>query len=324
MNKNKIKNLLLDHVIEIMLVLLIVVMSIVSDNFLTVNNTMNILRNQAMKGIIAFGMTMVIISGLIDLSVGSSVALAGVIVARCCRDLPKLAGMSVDLACWLGILLAFAVAILVGYIHAYAQHKFGMPAFIVTLASKNALYGLAGILSEGFPIANTLPGWFIKLGTNKVGVVPLQALILVIVFLAIHFIMTYTTTGRSVYSIGGNPEAARLSGINVMRTKIIVFSSIQVLAALSGLIHAAQAASASYSFAVGWESDVISSTVIGGVAMSGGVGKPWGTLMGVLFMGVVINAMTLLNVDIYAQYVVRGLIMFFAVLLSSFQAKAKA
>lgn len=324
MNKNKLKNLLLDHIIEILLVVLVVVMSLVSKNFLTLNNIMNIFRNQALKGVIAFGMTMVIISGQIDLSIGSTVALAGVIVARFCRDLPGAWGVDVNVACVIGILVAIVAAIVMGFIHAVAQHKFGMPAFIVTLASMNLLYGLAGMICEGFPIANAFPQWFIKIGVGKVGVIPVPALILFAIFLIAHFIMTYTTTGRSVYAVGGNPESARLSGINVFKTKVIVFAAVQVMSVLAAFMHSAQVASGSYSFGKGWETDVISSVVIGGTSMAGGIGKPWGTLMGVLFMGVVVNAMTILDVDIYAQYVVRGAIMFFAVLMATFQAKAKA
>ncbi len=323
LSKNKIKNLLLDHIIEILLILLVTIMALVNDKFFTVGNIMNIFRNQALKGVIAFGMTMVIVAGQIDLSVGSQVALAGVIVARFCRDLPAATGMSVTMACILGILTAVVVAILVGGLHATAQHKFRMPAFIVTLVSLNLLYGLSGMICEGFPIANVFPDWFIWLGTGKVGEVPVPAIILFVVFIATHFLMRYTTTGRSVYAVGGNPESARLSGINVFKTKIILFAGVQVMCVLAAFMHSAQVASGSYSFGKGWETDVISSVVIGGTSMAGGIGKPWGTLMGVLFMGVVTNAMTLLDVNIYAQYVVRALIMFFAVLMATFQAKAK-
>lgn len=324
MNKNKVKNVLLDHVIEILLILLVIIMSIASSNFLTVSNIMNIFRNQALKGVIAFGMTMVIIAGQIDLSIGSQVALAGVIVARFCRDLPGATGMSVTAACLLGILLAVIVAIIMGVIHSIAEHKFHMPAFIVTLATLNLMYGLAGMICQGFPIANVFPNWFLQLGIGKIGVVPIPAVILIVIFILAHILMTYTTTGRAIYAVGGNPESARLSGINVFKTKIIAFASVQVMCVLAAFMHSAQVASGSYSFGKGWEVDVISSVVIGGTSMAGGIGKPWGTLMGVLFMGVVINAMTILNVDIYAQYVVRGVIMAFAVLMATFQAKAKA
>ena len=324
MKANKIKNLVLDHIIEILLILLVAVMACVSSNFFTVTNIMNILRNQALKGVIAFGMTMVIISGQIDLSIGSQVALAGVIVARFCRDLPGQTGCSLTAACILGMILAVIVAIIMGLLHAYAEHKFRMPAFIVTLATLNIMYGLAGIICEGFPIANAFPAWFLQLGIGRVGVVPIPANILIVVFLLAHFLMTYTTTGRSIYAIGGNTESARLSGINVFKTKVIVFASVQVMCVLAACMHSAQVASGSYSFGKGWEVDVVSSVVIGGTSMAGGIGKPWGTLMGVLFMGVVVNAMTILNVDIYVQYVVRGTIMAFAVLMATLQSKAKA
>ena len=324
MNANKVKNLILDHIIEILLIVLVVIMSFVSSNFLTVNNIMNILRNQALKGVIAFGMTMVIISGQIDLSIGSQVALAGVIVARFCRDLPTATGCSVTAACLLGILISIVVAVLMGGLHSFLEHKFHMPAFIITLATLNVMYGLSGMICEGFPIANAFPNWFLQIGIGKVRVVPVPAIILLAVFLIAHFVMRYTTTGRSIYAIGGNPESARLSGINVFKTKFIVFASVQVMCVLAAFMHSAQVASGSYSFGKGWEVDVISSVVIGGTSMAGGIGKPWGTLMGILFMGVVVNAMTILDVDIYAQYVVRGAIMIFAVLMASLQSKAKA
>lgn len=324
MNANKVKNLILDHIIEILLIVLVVIMSFVSSNFLTVSNIMNILRNQALKGVIAFGMTMVIISGQIDLSIGSQVALAGVIVARFCRDLPTATGCSVTAACLLGILISVVVAVLMGGLHSFLEHKFHMPAFIITLATLNVMYGLSGMICEGFPIANAFPNWFLQIGIGKVGVVPVPAIILLAVFLIAHFVMRYTTTGRSIYAIGGNPESARLSGINVFKTKFIVFASVQVMCVLAAFMHSAQVASGSYSFGKGWEVDVISSVVIGGTSMAGGIGKPWGTLMGILFMGVVVNAMTILDVDIYAQYVVRGAIMIFAVRMASLQSKAKA
>ena len=232
--------------------------------------------------------------------------------------------MSVTAACLLAIVLSFIVAILVGLLHAFLVHRFNMPAFIVTLATLNGLYGLSGMICEGFPIANAFPAWFLQIGIGRVGVVPVPAIILVLVFIVAHIIMTYTTTGRSVYAVGGNSESARLSGINVFKTKVIVFAAVQCMCVLAAFMHSAQVASGSYSFGKGWEVDVISSVVIGGTSMAGGIGKPWGTLMGVLFMGVVINAVTILNVDIYAQYVVRALIMAFAVLMATFQAKAKA
>jgi ribose/xylose/arabinose/galactoside ABC-type transport system permease subunit len=296
------------------------------DSFMTWSNWMNILRSNSLKGVIALGMTMVIIAGMIDLSIGSTVALAGVIVARCCRDLTA-GGMDLNTACVIGILISFAVAILIGWLHGIFQHRMGMPAFIVTLVTLNALYGLAGIVSGGYPIANQFPQWFNQLGMGRVGGqngVPIPAIVLIISFLVILFIMNYTTTGRSVYAVGGNPESARLSGINVGKTKIIAFVAVQIFAVISGFMNSGQVMAGSFSFGRGWELDVISAVVIGGSSMSGGIGTVWGTLIGIIFMGVITNGMTLLNFDIYTQYVVRGIIMFLAVFISSYRAKVKA
>lgn len=327
LDTRKVMNFLFDHVVEVILIILIIVMSNVSATFNTTANWLNIFRNMSMKGLIAFGMTMVIISGHIDLSIGSTVAISGVIVARCCRDLPAAMGISVTLACVIGIVLSFMLAIIMGAVHGFAQHKFGMPAFIVTLASQNLLYGLAGILSGGFPIANAFPLWFTVLGTGKIGGTsgfPVPALILLFFFLVMSFIIRYTTTGRSMYAIGGNQESARLSGINVLKTKIFAFASVQVMCVIAGFINAAQVLSGSYSFGRGWEVDVISAVVIGGTSMAGGIGKMWGTMMGIIFLGVIINGMTILNVSNYAQFVVRAIFMSVAVLIATYQAKKKA
>ncbi len=327
LDARKVMNFLFDHVVEVILIILIIVMGNVSSTFNTTANWLNIFRNMSMKGLIAFGMTMVIISGHIDLSIGSTVAISGVIVARCCRDLPAAMDISVTLACIIGIVLSFMLAIIMGVIHGFAQHKFGMPAFIVTLASQNLLYGLAGILSGGFPIANTFPQWFTVLGTGKIGGTggfPVPALILFGFFLIMFFIIRYTTTGRSMYAIGGNQESARLSGISVLKTKIFAFSSVQVMCVIAGFINSAQVLSGSYSFGRGWEVDVISAVVIGGTSMAGGIGKMWGTMMGIIFLGVIINGMTILNVSNYAQFVVRAIFMSVAVLIATYQAKKKA
>lgn len=326
-NKKQVSSFLFDHVVEIMLIILVIIMANVSKTFNTTANWLNIFRNMSMKGLIAFGMTMVIISGQIDLSIGSTVALSGVIVARCCRDLPEALGVSVTVACLMGMTIAFAAAILMGSLHGYAQHKFGMPAFIVTLASQNLLYGLAGILSGGFPIANAFPSWYSQLGTGKLGSskgIPIPAILLLVFFFIMFFIIRFTTTGRSMYAIGGNQESARLSGINVLKTKIFAFSSVQVMCVIAGFINSAQVLSGSYSFGRGWEVDVISAVVIGGTSMMGGIGKMWGTLVGIIFLGVIINGMTILNVSVYAQYVVRAIFMTAAVLVATYQAKKKA
>ena len=326
-NTRSAKNFFLDHIIEVLLIVLVTVMALASHTFFTWANWTNIFRNMSMKGVIAFGMTMVIIAGQIDLSIGSTVALSGVIIARCCRDMPDALGVSLSIACIIGILISLIAAIAMGFLHGYAQHKFGMPSFIITLASLNLLYGIAGMISGGFPIANEFPDWYNKIGTGKIGGphgLPIPMIILLVVFCIFFFIMNYTTTGRSIYAVGGNPESARLSGINVLLTKIIVFASVQCMCVVAGMINSAQVMAGSYSFGKGWEVDVISAVVIGGTSMLGGVGKVWGTLIGIIFLGVIVNGMTILNLNIYAQFVVRAVLMFFAVMVATSRAKAKA
>ena len=317
---------LLDHVIEVCLIILIIGLTFGASGFLTGANWMNILRANSLKGVIAFGMTMVIIAGQIDLSIGSTVGLSGVIVALSCREMVA-RGTDVNIACILGIAICLVMAIVIGWMHGFFQHRTGMPSFIVSLASLYALQGLAGTLSGGFPIANQFPEWFNLLGGGRVGGqdgIPIPAIVLLVCFLVVWFIMDYTTTGRAAYAVGGNPESARLSGINVGRTKIIAFITVQVLAVISGFMLSGQVMSGTWSFGKGWELDVIAAVVVGGTSFTGGVGKVWGTLIGVIFMGVISNGMTLLNFDPYTQSIVKAVIMFLAVLLSSYRAQMKA
>ena len=337
-NRKKLGIFLLDHAIEVILIVLMLVLALNVTGFMTWANWMNIFRANSLKGVIAFGMTMVIIAGLIDLSIGSTVALSGVIVARACRDLTA-GGMDLTLACILGIAISILLAVAVGWMHGIFAHKAGMPPFIVTLVSLNALYGLAGMVSGGFPIANQYPDWFSGLGggripipdwfSNLLGVgkidgIPYPVLVLLVSFVIVFFIMGYTKIGRAIYATGGNPESARLSGIDVYKTKVICFIAVQIMAVLSGFMVSGQVLAGSFSFGRGWELDVISAVIIGGTSFTGGIGKVWGTLLGVIFMGVISNGMTLLNFDIYTQYVVRGIVMFLAVLISSYRSKVRA
>lgn len=325
-NRKRLYIFLLDHIIEICLIILIVGLSFSGKNFLTWANWMNILRANALKGVIAFGMTMVIIANLIDLSIGSTVGLAGVIVAVACRDLSA-GGMNLSLACAIGMAASIIVGVGVGWMHGFFQHKTGMPAFIVTLTTLFALLGLSGKLSGGFPVPNQFPDWYNKLGGGRVGGmngIPIPAIVLMICFIIIWFIMKFTTTGRATYAVGGNPESARLSGINVGKTKIIAFVVVQLMAVISGFMTSGQVMAGTFTFGKGWELDVIAAVVVGGTSFDGGVGTVTGTLIGIIFMGVISNGMTLLNFDIHTQYIVRALIMFLAVLLSSYRARIKA
>lgn len=319
----KWKIFVLDNIIAILLLMLIIALSIAAPSFMTLTNWLNIFKAISMKGVIAFGMTMVIISGQIDLSIGSVVALSGVIAAFACEHLPGLTGMSLTAAAVIGMLMAILTAVILGMFHGYAQVRFGMPAFIITLATQLFLYGLSGIICGGFPIAGKMPDWFNFIGIGRVGNVPISAIILLVIFVIAFVIMKYTNMGRAIYAVGGNKEAARLAGINVLTTEMFCFILTAVFATIGGFINSAQVLQATFNFGKGWETDVISAVVIGGTSMTGGIGKITGTLLGIIFIGVIANGMTLLNISVYMQYVVRATLLFCAVLLSMFLPKLK-
>lgn len=321
-SKKKTNNFLLDHMIELLLLVIITCLSIAEPVFLTKNNILNVLRNSAMKGVIAYGMCLVIISGEIDLSVGSQVALSAVIVAWTAKTLETF-GISLAAGAVIGVVLALAVGLLVGTIHAWARHKFGMPSFIVTLASLNILYGLAAIICKGFPITACYPDWYVFLGTGRIAGIPVPAIVFVLMFFVFWFLTEKTDLGRKIYAVGGNAEAARLNGISVWKTRLFVMCLVQVMCVLSGIMNSAQVRSATFGFGRGWETQIISSVVIGGTSMLGGIGTVWGTLIGVLFTGIISNGMTLLNVNEYMQYVVNGGLMFFAVWFNTYMTKKR-
>lgn len=326
LNRKKVTTFLLDHVIEILLIILIVGLTFGTKGFMTWGNWMNILRANSLKGIIAFGMTIVMVSGVIDLSVGSTVGLAGVVVALMCRNLTG-AGMDLNLACIIGIVICLAGAFAIGWFHGVFQHTTGMPAFIITLASLYALQGLAGKLSDGFPIANAFPNWFNLLGGGRIGGqngIPIPVIVLGVFFFFTWFFLSKTTAGRACYAAGGNREAARLSGIDVQKTKIIAFIIIQIMAVISGFMLSGQVMSGTFTFGKTWETDIILATVVGGTSFDGGSGTITGTLLGVLLVGVMSNGMTLLNFDPYVQNIVKAVILILAILLSSYRTKAKA
>lgn len=307
------------YMMEIILAIICVVVAFTADGFFTVSNILGILRSSALKGVIAFGMTMVIICGEIDLSISSTVALSGIIAATIAGKLDAAGVMSIDTGIWLGMLVAFLVAALIGFVNGYIRTRYNIPTFIITLAMMNVIYGLAAIISKGFPVT-TLPSWYNVFGAGNVaGFIPVPAIVLVIVFVIVHIVMTYTTFGRSIYAAGGNPEAARLSGVNVRKVKILVMVIVQLTAALGGIMCSSQVMSAAHNFGKGWEMDVIASVIIGGTSMNGGIGKVRGTFVGIIFLGVLLNGMTLMNVSEYVQYVVRGGLILLAVLINTIQ-----
>lgn len=313
-----IKKILKSNVMEVVLLIITIIIAFTATGFFTSSNLLGILRSSALKGVIAFGMTMVIICGEIDLSISSTVALSGIITALTAGKLESLGIMPLAYGVIVGMILALAAAALIGVFNGFLRTRFNIPTFIITLAMMNVLYGAAALLSKGFPLTS-LPAWYNVLGAGSIGPVPVPAIILIVIFIVVHIIMSYTTFGRAVYAVGGNPESARLSGINVKKVKILVMVGVQVLAALGGIMCSSQVMSAAHNFGKGWEMDVIASVIIGGASMNGGIGKVRGTFVGIIFLGILLNGMTLMNVSEYVQYIVRGGLILGAVLVNAIQ-----
>lgn len=320
MNANsRIQSLFTNGILEIILVLLCVVLSLAASGFLTTENLLNVLRNVSMQGVIAFGMTMVIISGEIDLSVGSAVAFSACLTAFLTGKLStEWASLPIALAIATAIVFSLIIGFFLGVFTGFMRTRYQVPSFITTLALMTGLSGAAELITNGFPLT-PFPSWYNFIGGGYLVGIPFPAILFILTFVVLQFLMNYTTFGRSVYAVGGNSEAARLSGINVSRIKMMVLGITAFLAALSGVMVSSEIMSGTATTAKGWELDVIAAVIIGGTSLMGGVGRVWGTMVGVVFLGVLMNGMTLLNVSEYWQHVVRGVIILVAVLLNLLQ-----
>lgn len=315
MKEQKIKFRVTDWLLEIILLILFVIFSIIANNFFSIGNILNIIRNISFKGIIACFMTMIIIAGEIDLSVGSTVAFSGVLTAYL-NKLMVTAGLDSTIATCIAIPIAIILSGLVGGGIALFVTKLKVPSFIVTLAAMQLMRGAALLIANGFPIQG-YPEWFKYLGSGYVGPIPFPAVVFALFIVVTWYIMKNTPFGRSIYAIGSNPESAALSGINVNRIKCIIFTLCSASAGLVGIMVSAQLNSGSPNIGSNYEMDVISSVIIGGASLSGGAGTIRGTLVGCIFIGIILNAMTLLGVSDYWQYVVRGALVVFAVFLNT-------
>lgn len=298
---------------EAILLVLLIVLVAIAPGFATLGNLLNVLRTVSMLGIIAFGMTAVIIAGEIDLSVGAGAALAGCIVAWFAGEFSESLGAGPSIL--VGFLVALAVGFATGVVSGKVRQWFNVPTFITTLALFTALRGAANLITGGFPLA-TFPDWFSFFGAGAVLGIPFPVYVFAGVFVVMHVLMKFTSFGRSVYAVGGNAEAARLSGIDVFRVKTLTLAITGMLTAVTGTLLASQIGSGVGTTATGMELDVIAATIIGGTSLFGGKGRIWGTLLGVIFLGCISNGMTLMNVSEYWQLVARGAIIVGAVLLN--------
>ncbi len=314
MKKQKVVNALLKHNTLVMFILLIIVSSVISDVFLTERNIFNILRQIAPVGIISMGMLMVILTGGIDLSVGSILALASVLSAY------FVLSNSLPIALMLTVLIGMFAGACSGYLIAF--HR--MAPFVATLALMTIARGFAFIISKGAPILVPEHGIALKeFGSSYWLHIPQPVILMIIVFASIFFILRYTVFGRLVVAIGSNETAVRLSGIQVSIYKFLVYCISGGLSAIRGIISTSRTGVGSPIVGTGFELDAIAAVVIGGASLSGGRGSAFNTLLGICILGMIGNIMNLLNVPGYPQQVIKGVIIIFAVLLQGIQRRSE-
>jgi ribose/xylose/arabinose/galactoside ABC-type transport system permease subunit len=286
------------------LVLLWIALTIASPHFLTFDNAVNVLLNAAPLALIAGGMTLTLIAAEIDLSVGSVVALVGSLAAL----------LSVNFgAPWPLVLLgAIAAGALVGVINGWFTTRLGMPSFVATLAMLGIARGVALLITQGKPIYG-LPDTVAWLGQGELWIVPVPVVLAALILAALHFALSRTRFGLNVYAVGGNPEAARLSGVDVPGVKMAVLVLSAVLASVGGLILAARLNAGSGTVGADLLLDAIAAVVIGGTSLLGGVGRVTGTVLGVLLIASIRNGLVLLNVSAFWQQVAIGALILLAV-----------
>ena len=289
----------------LVLIALCVILSIVAPHFLTERNAVNIFRQVSINAILAVGLTFVILTGGIDLSVGSALAVTGV------------------LAVWfevhhapspLAVIGGLLIGALIGLVNGLFVARLKLQPFIVTLGALTYLRGLAYVATGAYPLVKPNLG-FAWLGSGFIGPVPVPVLIAAVVFAVSWFVLKRTVFGRHVYAIGGNEQAARLSGIAVPRTLTWVYTISGVCAGLAGVLYSARLESGQPQGGVGYELDAIAAVILGGTSLSGGVGSVMGTLVGALIIGVLDNGLVLMNVPFFYQLVIRGGVIIAAVLL---------
>lgn len=285
-----------------LLLMCVIITAIVPDKFLQTNNLINILRQISTNAIIAFGMAFAIVTGGIDLSVGSLVALSGTLCAGLIES-----GVPLPIAIIAGIAAGTACGVFTGFVISRTT----IPPFIVTLAMMTIARGLSYIYSEGRPVRT--PDDFGFLGNGYVLGIPIPVIIMFIMLLITSLILSKSKFGRSVYAIGGNPEAAKFSGINTRNVIWTVYIIVALMSSVAGILTASRLYSGQPTVAQGGELDAISAVVLGGVSMTGGVGKIGGVLIGALIIGVLSNGMNLMKVPSFYQLIVQGVIILLAV-----------
>ena len=319
-NRERFNGFIRKYAIVFILLAMLIAMTFLSEAFLTWRNLLNIVRQISVVGLIAIGVTMVIITGGIDLSSGSVLALAAVVATSLAQRLDgaeiKFQGLDVPII--VPVVAALAVGALCGLVNGSLIANFKIPPFIATLGMMTVARGFALIYSER-PVSGLRDDYnFIGQGYIPPGApfgIPVPIIILLVVAFAAHILLNNTRFGRHIYALGGNEQAARISGINIGRVKMGVYTLAGLLAGLSGLVLSSRIGSGQPGLGRGYELDAIASAVIGGTSLSGGIGTIWGTIVGALIIGVLNNGLDLLNVSAYWQTIVKGSIIVIAVII---------
>ncbi|MEG5040995.1 MULTISPECIES: ABC transporter permease subunit [unclassified Microcoleus] len=296
------------------LVAICVIFSLVTPNFLSVGNLINVIRQASINIVLATGMTFVILTGGIDLSVGSILgvtAVVGVLVSL----VPGLGWFAVPAALIAGVFLGLLNGSLVAYL--------GLPPFIVTLGSYTALRGVAYLVANGTTVINRNLN-FAWVGNNYLGPIPWLVVIAFLAVLASWFVLRRTVLGRHIYAVGGNIRAARLTGIKVSRVLLFVYGVSGLLSGLGGIMSASRLYSATGMLGQGYELDAIAAVILGGTSFTGGIGTIWGTLLGALIIALLNNGLTLMNVSFFWQLVVKGLVIIIAVTIDKVRTGSSA
>lgn len=308
----------------IALIILCVVISLLSDKFLTATNGWNVMRQISVNICISVGMTLIVLTAGIDLSVGSILALCGAITAGLLKNGLEIPSFNLYVGfTLLGALLAGAlVGSLLGWFNGIAITRFKVPPFVATLAMLTIARGLTMLWTGGFPISN-LGENFAWIGTGWMLGIPVPVWISAIIVGLAALLTNKTRLGRYIYAIGGNENAAKLSGINVNKIKIIVYSIAGGLAAVGGILVTSRLDAAQPNAGTGYELDAIAAVVIGGTSLSGGKGSIMGTVLGAIIIGVLNNGLVLLNVSPFWQQVVKGLVILLAVIIDKANSKSE-
>lgn len=297
--------------IILILILFVLFATCVNPSFLSGKNVINIFRASGFTLISVVGTALVLITSGLDLSIGSVYALGAIVCGTCMASF----NLPIPMAVLAGLLVGLLCGILNGVMIVYAN----IPPMIATLGMQYIARGAVSVITKGVPIY-PLPEAFVNIESTKLfGVIPIIIPFAVILAVAGHFILAKTVFGRSVYAIGGNQEAARISGINIARTKMVIYIVMGVLASMAGILMASRLGSAEPSTGTGLEMKVICGAVIGGISISGGMGTMFGALLGAVFMEALTNSLTVMKVSVYWQNIVFGIVLVLSVLLDQYK-----